>query len=339
MGLAVLLAVLALLVWMGLALHEWWSVRRARPKVPPVSHLEDRVEPVLAPRAPSDGDQNSSPSQEPLEAPLETPRVPVRRAPRLDALIDVIVPLFLDEPVSGEMALAHLPHTRRAGSKPMMIEGLNAQTREWEHPVAGQVYQEFQAGVQLANRGGALNEIEYSEFVHKTQGFAEGLGSTGDFPDMLEVVARARELDEFASPLDAQITMTLRAQSTAWSVAYLQQCAASLGFVPGALPGRLVLPATEEGDPPSSSSALILRQHSPTKDWLLPCAKWCSASMWHKPLRGWSPLGPGINLEPNWPSCLTPAHWMIWATLSPSMPTMPSRANWPPCTERLNPET
>lgn len=251
MGLAVLLAVLALLVLIGLAFHGWWSVRRARPKAPPVSYQDDRVEPALAPLTPLMGDlDTSSSAQGPLETPLETPRMSVRRAPRLDALIDVIVPLFLDEPVSGELALAHLPHTRRAGSKPMMIEGLNAQTHEWEHPVAGQVYQEFQAGVQLANRGGALNEIEYSEFVHKTQGFAEGLGSTGDFPDMLEVVARARELDEFASPLDAQITMTLRAQSTAWSVAYLQQCAASLGFVPGALPGRLVLPAAEEGDPP-----------------------------------------------------------------------------------------
>jgi hypothetical protein len=36
----------------------------------------------------------------------------------------------------------------------------------------------------------------------------------------------------------------------AWSVGYIQQAAARQGFVPGALPGRLVLPGPAEGDPP-----------------------------------------------------------------------------------------
>ncbi len=245
MGLALSLGALGLAVLAGLALHGWWTVRRARPRLPDVATLEERVEPAWTPTAaPQPVDQGSDPALEPARPPV------VRRALKLDALIDAIVPMFLDEPVSGELALAHLPASRRAGSKPMMIEGLNLHTREWEHPLSGQMYQEFQAGVQLASRGGALNEIEYSEFVQKAQSFAEGVGSVGDFPDMLEVVSRARELDEFAGPLDAQITMTLRANGAAWSVAYLQQCAATLGFVPGALPGRLVLSAQEEGDPP-----------------------------------------------------------------------------------------
>jgi predicted YcjX-like family ATPase len=42
----------------------------------------------------------------------------------------------------------------------------------------------------------------------------------------------------------------LRANSVAWSVGYLQQCAARHGFVPGAVPGRLVLPSADEGAPP-----------------------------------------------------------------------------------------
>jgi hypothetical protein len=104
--------------------------------------------------------------------------------------------------------------------------------------------------VQLANRSGALNEIEYSEFVHKLQAFAEGVGAMPDFPDMLDAVARARELDAFASQHDAQLTTALRANSIAWSVGYIQQAAGRHGFVPGSVPGRLVLPAVEEGAPP-----------------------------------------------------------------------------------------
>ena len=97
---------------------------------------------------------------------------------------------------------------------------------------------------------GALNEIEYSEFVQKMQAMADAIGAVPEFPDMLDVVARARELDAFASPHDATLSVQLRANSAAWSVGYVQQCASRHGFVPGATAGRLVLPAAEEGAPP-----------------------------------------------------------------------------------------
>ncbi|HEV8688788.1 MAG TPA: cell division protein ZipA C-terminal FtsZ-binding domain-containing protein, partial [Ideonella sp.] len=113
-----------------------------------------------------------------------------------------------------------------------------------------QRYSEFQAGLQMANRHGAVNEIEYSEFVQKIEAFAEGLNAAVDFPDMLDAVARARELDAFASQHDAQLTSVLRANSIAWSVGYIQQAAGRHGFVPGSVPGRLVLAAPEEGAPP-----------------------------------------------------------------------------------------
>lgn len=168
----------------------------------------------------------------------------------LDPLIDVIAPLAVEQWVSGEAAIAALPPTRRAGSKPFAVEGLNLATQQWETPAPGQRYSAFQAGVQLANRMGALNEIEFSEFVVKTQAFADTLNATPDFPDMLQEVARARELDQFASEHDAQLAFMLRARQAAWSPGYVQQNAARLGFVAGALPGRLVLPASVQGLPP-----------------------------------------------------------------------------------------
>ena len=161
----------------------------------------------------------------------------------LDALIDVIAAIQPEQPVSGEQALAALPSTRRAGSKPFAIEGLHAESQEWEHPRAGQRYQSFHAGVQMANRMGALNEIEFSEFVAKTQAFADAINAAVDFPDMLHEVARARELDQFANDHDAQLSFMVRARQTAWSTGYVEQNARRLGFVPTAMPGRLALPA------------------------------------------------------------------------------------------------
>jgi hypothetical protein len=167
-------------------------------------------------------------------------------------LIDAIVPLAVEAPISGELALAHLPPSRRVGSKPFYVEGLDAETGTWELLSAGRRYGELQAGVQLASRSGPLNEIEYSDFMQKLQTYAEAVGASVDgsnAPDMLEVVSRARELDGLTGPLDAQLTVTLRSNSVTWSVSYVQQVAARLGFVPGAVPGRLVLPSGEDGAP------------------------------------------------------------------------------------------
>ena len=178
------------------------------------------------------------------------PRVAILKKPMLDALIDVIAPIALETPVSGDAALATMPTTRRVGSKPFAIEGFNAASEQWELPVAGQRYSALQAGVQLANRSGALNDIEYSEFVIKTQAFADVLNGAPDFPEMRDEVARARELDSFAGGHDGQLSFTLRARHAAWSPGFVAQHASRLGFVAGVMPGRMVLPASTSGMPP-----------------------------------------------------------------------------------------
>ena len=232
------LAILGGLILAAVVAHSAWTSRRNTPK-------------QAEPQAPAGtGDASDAQRVEPaLDADVMPPAAPEKR-PGLDALIDVIAPIALDGPASGDAALAAMPTTRRAGSKPFAVEGFNDGTRQWETPAPGQRYSAFQAGVQLANRVGALNEIEYSEYVMKAQAFADALNGAPEFPDMLHEVARARELDQFASGHDAQLSFTLRARNAAWSPGYVQQNAARLGFVPGAIPGRMVLPASVPGMPP-----------------------------------------------------------------------------------------
>ena len=202
------------------------------------------------------------PAMQPVKSPAMTPAVakvmetatadlpPPDKRPALDALIDVIAAIEIDNPISGEAALSAMPTTRRVGSKLFNLEGLNTETGLWEHPRHGQRYSAFQSGVQLANRTGPLNEIEFSEFVTKTQTFADAINAAPEFPDMLEEVARARELDSFASAHDAQLSFTLKATKAAWSPGYVHQNAARLGFIAGVLPGRMVVPAPAMGLPP-----------------------------------------------------------------------------------------
>jgi hypothetical protein len=191
------LVVAGALVLAGVVAHSTWTSRRNAPRqaVPeradeaaraghPAGHGRDsrsfgddadalRTEPTL------DGDLALP------EAPEVAPP-PIERKPRIDVLIDVIAPIALDAVVSGDAALAALPATRRAGSKPFAVEGLNEATGAWEPPATGQRYGRFQAAVQLENRAGALNEIEYSEFVVKAQAFADAIGGAPEFPEMLD---------------------------------------------------------------------------------------------------------------------------------------------------------
>ena len=169
---------------------------------------------------------------------------------QLDPLIDVMASMELETPVSGEAALAALPPVRRVGSKLFIVEGLNADTGEWENLQAGLFYSAFQAGIQVANRQGPLNDIEFSEFVVKAQTYADAFGVTPELPDMSEAIAHARELDQFAASHDAQLSFTIASRKTAWSPGYVQQQAARIGFVPGVIPGRMVIAASTSGLPP-----------------------------------------------------------------------------------------
>ena len=251
-NLQIALAALGVLVVLGIGLHGAWSARRAGPKrALPAS---PRADPALA-GTDAGADAGAEPRDAEADGDGPATDTPTRRASRraplqLDALIDAFAVLAIDAPVGGDLAANHLPAARHVGSKPFQIEGLNAETARWETPVSGQRYSEFQAGIQLASRSGALNEIEYSEFVQRIQAFADAIGASADFPDMLDVMARARELDAFAGGHDAQLAVHLRARSSAWSIGYIQQHARRHGFVPGVVPGRLVYPGAEEGAPP-----------------------------------------------------------------------------------------
>lgn len=235
------LAVAGGLVLAAMVAHGAWTSRKNRPR-------------QATPHAPGDEPRTAAGIEPELDAAAfdvaNFPLPVLEKRPSMDALIDVIAPITLEGPVSGAAVLAAMPATRRAGSKPFSIEGFNEAAQRWELPLAGQRYLMLQAGVQLANRSGALNDIEYSEFVMKTQAFCDAVNGTPDFPEMREEVARARELDQFAGDHDAQLSFVLRARHAAWSPGYVQQAAASLGFVAGAIPGRMVVPASGAGMPP-----------------------------------------------------------------------------------------
>ncbi|MGF6772027.1 FtsZ-interacting cell division protein ZipA [Paraburkholderia sp. GAS199] len=148
----------------------------------------------------------------------------------VDRRIDCIVPIRLGGPVAGDKVIPLAQRLRRAGSKPVHIEG-KLEDGTWELLQNGARYEELRAAAQLANRSGALNELEFSEFVTGVQQFADALDASPEFPDMLETVAMARELDGFAAQCDAQLSINVLSDGAPWSANYVQAVASQDGLL------------------------------------------------------------------------------------------------------------
>lgn len=196
-----------------------------------------------APRAPTTIAQ-LSPAAELPGAKLDTS--PSELAESLvDPLIDCIIPLNIEGAVRGDKLLPALTKLRRVGNKPIHYIGF-AVSGEWEPIVHGGVYTKLQAGVQMATRTTALNEIEYSELVNRLHAVADEIGAVPEVPDMIEVMSEARTLHRFVAGHDAQLGVNLAANGAPWAIATLIQALEKQGF--DVRPdGRFSMPDKEGG--------------------------------------------------------------------------------------------
>ncbi|WP_118179132.1 cell division protein ZipA C-terminal FtsZ-binding domain-containing protein [Paraburkholderia phosphatilytica] len=149
----------------------------------------------------------------------------------VDRRIDCIVPIRPASVVPAEKAIPLAQKLRRAGSKPVYIEGRPEGGGAWELLQGGERYEELRAAAQLANRNGPLNELEFSEFVTGVQQFADALDALPEFPDMMETVSMARELDGFAAQCDAQLSINVLSDGAPWSANYVQAVASQDGLL------------------------------------------------------------------------------------------------------------
>lgn len=169
---------------------------------------------------------------------------PARELP-VDEIVDCMIPVALENPVRGEKILPALKNLRHVGNKPVHFVGFDGE-RGWEPVAHGGAYSELQAGVQLANRSGALNELEYSELVMRLRQFADGLGAELDVPDMSKVMTAARALHQFVDEYSAQLSVNVRSNGAPWALNTLLAALERQGF--DLRPeGRLVMPDGDGG--------------------------------------------------------------------------------------------
>lgn len=187
-------------------------------------------------------------------------------------LIDVLVPLDLEIAVRGDKVLPVLQTLRHVGNKPIHYIGL-AVSGDWEPIRHGGVYTKLQAGVQMASRTTALNEIEYSELVSRLRSMSDEIGAEPQIPDMIEVMAEARNLHRFVAGHDAQLGVNLMSNGAPWAIPTLIGALEKQGF--DVRPdGRFVMPDGEGGALFSLSTNVTLAEETTSQITLLldvPC--------------------------------------------------------------------
>ncbi|MGA2552408.1 MAG: cell division protein ZipA C-terminal FtsZ-binding domain-containing protein [Burkholderiaceae bacterium] len=185
---------------------------------------EDRAEPSF--RAVDEIAASPAPEGvlEPLSEPL-TETDPVE----LDEAIHALIPLAVEQPVSADRVLASLQGFRHAGRQNVQL--LGGREGAWYPLRPLERFDRLLVAIQLANRSGPLNEVEFSEFVTRLESAAEQIPATCHAPDMIETVARARSLDACCAPLDSQIGLTLANPQGIWSGELVAREAEALGMV------------------------------------------------------------------------------------------------------------
>jgi hypothetical protein len=217
---------------------------RQEPKFDAGGDIHHRIEPAVADTViGDDGDDDDSGMSSTLDSDRHAA---VELATSLvDPLIDCLIPLALEAAARGDKLLPLLHTLRHVGNKPIHYIGL-AVSGDWEVINRGGVYTKLQAGVQMASRTTALNELEYSELVTRLRTLADDLGAEPEIPDMIEVMGEAKTLHRFVAGHDAQLGVNLMSNGAPWAISTLIGALEKQGFDVGPS-GRYAMPDGDGG--------------------------------------------------------------------------------------------
>lgn len=205
---------------------------------------DDSDNTIPAPWGNADAFADTQPLAQALTQPLEKiavarPVNPIVSAPPagvLDAVIDCMITARPERPISGDHLIVLAQRYRHAGAKPVVFEGLLQGTTYWTRPRPGDVYEQVRVGVLLANRSGALNAIEFSDFMQIMEKISDELGfsaaNTDAYPDMQETLAAAQALDQICARVDVQMGLSVAVPENTFNLTALQTLLESEGLTP-----------------------------------------------------------------------------------------------------------
>ncbi|MBP6193238.1 MAG: cell division protein ZipA C-terminal FtsZ-binding domain-containing protein [Methyloversatilis sp.] len=149
-----------------------------------------------------------------------------------DSQVEDVIVIEFEAPVAAtefQRAWSELVHLVDAA---LRLRGRDEQAGRWLAltPHTAGTLSKVELAVQLADRRGALSESSVSALAHALQGVADRFLAVVHFPDVRELLGRARELDGFAASVDVQIGLNLVAGESLISGTKLRGLAEAQGF-------------------------------------------------------------------------------------------------------------
>ena len=142
--------------------------------------------------------------------PLPAGHEPLPRTATLDPLLDYVVELECARPVAGVDVAYHARGlVDETLVKPVHWEGQEDGRETWGPIGTDGRYGRLRAGLQLANRDGAVGEADLAAFCEAVHEVALAIGAEADFPDADGALQRAQVLDRFCADVDVQIGLSV----------------------------------------------------------------------------------------------------------------------------------
>ncbi|MEG2153952.1 MAG: hypothetical protein RRY41_03175 [Burkholderiaceae bacterium] len=194
-----------------------------------------RVEPSFGGAAPV-SEPDSTPALTPESEPLANDvlaSAPVQAGGWLeDPLLDFAFELRCSHPIDGVAALAAAAQLARLQLPlPAHLAVWDARVQQWSAPDRFGFYSEMLVALQMADRRGALTEIDASRFLAAVQQIALELEADFDPPDVPRLLEQAAALDATVAKFDVQLSLTLKSAGAPFAFDAIRSTAQAVGFV------------------------------------------------------------------------------------------------------------
>jgi len=131
-----------------------------------------------------------------------------------DPTCEAVLDIAFAHPVAGQVLREAIRGIVKVGAKPVRVMATDDAGAHRLSPRDDGHYVSLQLAVLLANRGGPLTDIEWSQLWSLAQSLAEQFEGAVEGPEQEHVLARARELDALCASLDAQVGLAVKLGGT-----------------------------------------------------------------------------------------------------------------------------
>jgi FtsZ-interacting cell division protein ZipA len=132
--------------------------------------------------------------------------------PAINTEVDTVAMMLADSPVHADVYAPMIEQSQAIG-RSVLWEGLVGGLWQPIDPTLDAEYREIRAGLQLADRGGAVEASMLAQFDDAMTAFGASIGAVSQREDVTEAQRRAQMVDQFCAETDIEIAVNIIGKS------------------------------------------------------------------------------------------------------------------------------